>query len=186
MAYTPKDNYDGVSFVTAEDFNGLKELLNNECNRRRGVGSVQSYAGSAYQFSTKPAPGGYILAEHGQKLADPLRAINPAGIDKVESGSYIRMDAMAKRIAELGKKDAVSMTDTGCAASCTGLCSSGCYTTCNGCTPMSKAVENMLDNLGVPREMLHFDDFGGWRFIKTFPTGWKKSWVNGGIICLPR
>ena len=27
--------------------------------------------------------------------------------------------------------------------------------------PMSKAVENMLDNLGVPREMLHFDDFGG-------------------------
>jgi Na+-transporting NADH:ubiquinone oxidoreductase subunit F len=27
--------------------------------------------------------------------------------------------------------------------------------------PMSKAVEAMLDNLGVPREMLHFDDFGG-------------------------
>lgn len=104
MAYTPKDNYDGVSFVTAEDFNGLKELLNNECNRRRGVGSVQSYAGAVYQFSTKPAPGGYILAEHGQKLADPLRAINPNGIDKVESGSYIRMDAMAKRIAELGKR----------------------------------------------------------------------------------
>lgn len=26
--------------------------------------------------------------------------------------------------------------------------------------PMSKAVKNMLDNLGVPREMLHFDDFG--------------------------
>jgi len=27
--------------------------------------------------------------------------------------------------------------------------------------PMAKAVETMLDNLGVPREMLHFDDFGG-------------------------
>ena len=27
--------------------------------------------------------------------------------------------------------------------------------------PMSKAVENMLDNLGVPMEMLHFDNFGG-------------------------
>jgi Na+-transporting NADH:ubiquinone oxidoreductase subunit F len=26
--------------------------------------------------------------------------------------------------------------------------------------PMSKAVEGMLDSLGVPREMLHFDDFG--------------------------
>jgi len=26
--------------------------------------------------------------------------------------------------------------------------------------PMSKAVEQMLDSLGVPREMLHFDDFG--------------------------
>ena len=26
--------------------------------------------------------------------------------------------------------------------------------------PMSKAVEEMLDSLGVPREMLHFDDFG--------------------------
>ena len=26
--------------------------------------------------------------------------------------------------------------------------------------PMSKAVEGMLENLGVPREMLHFDDFG--------------------------
>lgn len=151
MAYTPKDNYDGVSFVTAEDFNGLKELLNNECNRRRGVGSVQSYAGAVYQFSTKPAPGGYILAEHGQKLADPLRAINPNGIDKVESGSYIRMDAMAKRIAELGKKDAVSRTDTGCAASCTGLCASGCYTTCNGCT--GSCVGFLL---GVVYRLLHW------------------------------
>ena len=27
--------------------------------------------------------------------------------------------------------------------------------------PMSKAVEGMLDSLGVPRENLHFDDFGG-------------------------
>ena len=26
--------------------------------------------------------------------------------------------------------------------------------------PMAKAVENMLDSVGVPREMLHFDDFG--------------------------
>jgi len=26
--------------------------------------------------------------------------------------------------------------------------------------PMAKAVEGMLDNLGVPRDMLHFDDFG--------------------------
>jgi len=26
--------------------------------------------------------------------------------------------------------------------------------------PMAKAVEGMLDSLGVPREMLHFDDFG--------------------------
>ena len=27
--------------------------------------------------------------------------------------------------------------------------------------PMSKAVEGMLDNLGVPMEMLHYDNFGG-------------------------
>ena len=27
--------------------------------------------------------------------------------------------------------------------------------------PMSKAVENMLDSLGVPMEMLHYDNFGG-------------------------
>ena len=26
--------------------------------------------------------------------------------------------------------------------------------------PMAKAVEGMLDNLGVPPEMLMFDDFG--------------------------
>ena len=26
--------------------------------------------------------------------------------------------------------------------------------------PMAKAVEKMLDDLGVPREMLMFDDFG--------------------------
>ena len=26
--------------------------------------------------------------------------------------------------------------------------------------PMAKAVENMLENLGVPRDMLSFDDFG--------------------------
>ena len=66
MAYTPKSQYKGYLF-SAEDFNGLKELLNGECNRRRGNGSVQSYAGSAYQFTTKPAAGGYVMAEHGKK-----------------------------------------------------------------------------------------------------------------------
>ena len=46
MAYTPKSQYKGYLF-SAEDFNGLKELLNGECNRRHGNGSVQGYAGSA-------------------------------------------------------------------------------------------------------------------------------------------
>ena len=27
--------------------------------------------------------------------------------------------------------------------------------------PMSKAVENMLDSLGVPKENLMYDNFGG-------------------------
>ena len=91
MAYTPKSQYKGYLF-SAEDFNGLKELLNGECNRRRGNGSVQGYAGSAYQFTTKPAAGGYIMAEHGKKLSDPLRAINPRGIEDVSRGTEVKLD----------------------------------------------------------------------------------------------
>ena len=132
MAYTPKSQYKGYLF-SAEDFNGLKELLNGECNRRHGNGSVQGYAGSAYQFTTKPAAGGYIMAEHGKKLSDPLRAINPRGIEDVSRGTEVKLDAVAKKIVELQKKDPLS-SDTGCAASCTGLCVSGCYSACAGCS----------------------------------------------------
>lgn len=125
-----KDTFKGTE-ITANDFNGLKSLENVECKRRKGTGSVEKYAGGEYQFVA--AVGYPVTAEHYKKLYLPAAAINSQNVPNYEVGDPVELDKIADEII---KFNSIAPTNqyTGCAASCTGLCSTGCYSTCSGCT----------------------------------------------------
>ena len=70
--------------VYPSDYSEIKALLKAEIGRRgktegtargQSVGSMASYNGSVYDFSTQPKAGAYIKNEHIQKITKPLDAI---------------------------------------------------------------------------------------------------------------
>ena len=73
------------SKITASDFTSLKNLVNSEIGRRgkaegtgqnQSYGSLSSYSGSGYQYTTTPAAGVKIATEHITKITTPIGAIN--------------------------------------------------------------------------------------------------------------
>ena len=56
--------------MTAQEMNDLKSKIKSLCSKRGGFGSLSSFSGSSYNFSTTPVDGGIIRAEHGQKTID--------------------------------------------------------------------------------------------------------------------
>lgn len=75
--------------VYPSDYAEIKALLKAEVGRRgktegtargQSVGSMASYNGSAYDFSTQPTAGAYIKNEHIQKITKPLDAIKGTSI----------------------------------------------------------------------------------------------------------
>lgn len=68
--------YESGVKITAADFVNLKKRVKDEMNRRKGTGSLTSYAGTSYDYTTTPAVGGQILEEHIDKLIVPLSQVN--------------------------------------------------------------------------------------------------------------
>lgn len=104
--------------------------------RRNAYGSLAGYGAASYDFTTKPAAGDIIKAEHGQKTIDLLLKIAPYGDlenvwegepipDSFDTGLLMHVDAMA----------AEDMTGTSsCSSQCTGLCTTTCTTACTSCS----------------------------------------------------
>lgn len=134
------------SKITASDFTSLKNLVNSEIGRRgkaegtgqnQSYGSLSSYSGSDYQYTTTPAAGVKILREHITKITQPLDAVTGGGLTPGNGAAVTAstLTTAASKVATLSGKG-VTSSDTGCKSSCSGLCSSGCYngckTTCTG------------------------------------------------------
>ncbi len=128
--------------LVASRFSNLKAKIKAECQRRAYVGSVTSYAGSSYDYSAAPATDTIIKKEHYEKIAVPMNAITG---DVVTDGARVVSDAeltaMETKVTTLSNISlGVSQANTGCNASCTGLCSTGCYDSCTGCTSCSSCT----------------------------------------------
>ena len=54
--------------LTASQLIELRKKVKTEMARRCYYGDVSKFAGASYDFSTTPAAGGRILAEHGLKV----------------------------------------------------------------------------------------------------------------------
>lgn len=52
------------SKITASDLNNLKARVKAEMQRRKYTGSLTGYAGTSYDYSSTPAQGVKIAAEH--------------------------------------------------------------------------------------------------------------------------
>lgn len=120
--------------ILAADFNNLKARVKAECARRKYVGSVEVYAGEAYDYTVIPAPGIPVLIEHYNKIVEPLNAITNTGYPTLSKGDLIpSMSGLSDILTELeaeGDDENVSS----CKASCTGLCKGSCAGLCTGCT----------------------------------------------------
>ena len=53
-----------MAVIQSERFVALKARVKAECQRRNGSGSVASYGGAAYDYTTPPRQGGTVLKEH--------------------------------------------------------------------------------------------------------------------------
>ena len=126
-----------MTIITTNKFISLKSRIKNEVNRRQYVGSVTSYGTSSYDFTTVPTQGKPVNSEHYNKLLTPMRAINSSGImSNVSNGKPINdyLDTLDAKLSVFESKPVTAAAaNTGCSASCTGLCSTSC-TNCTGCT----------------------------------------------------
>ena len=108
-------------------------------NRRKGTGSLTTYAGTTYDYSTTPAQGGKILEEHINKIIAPLKQINFSALADQTTGDLAK--AMTTIDAALTVYEAAPTkekdTTHSCKTSCSGLCTTGCYSNCTSCTGCS-------------------------------------------------
>ena len=129
--------------VYPSDYSEIKALLKAEIGRRgktegtargQSVGSMASYNGSAYDFSTQPKAGAYIKNEHIQKITKPLDAIKGTSTTP-GNGVQITASRLSQAAAVLSELSAIPETATpgGCAGRGSGLCSTGCNTACFIC-----------------------------------------------------
>lgn len=132
MAATTSSVAAGQS-ATASDINNIKSRIKTELARRSHTTSVSSYAGTAYDYSTTPATGGSILVEHQTKIIDPLNAIKATGVTKATSGLAITILALLTRLIS-NEGTAMKASTADCTTACAGLCQTGCWDACKGCT----------------------------------------------------
>lgn len=137
--------------IGPDEFNNLKSRVKAEMIRRKHEGSVEHYGSEKYDYDEIPTELKVIKSEHGSKIVDPIRAINPSGMpSEINEGSIVEnLEIVDTQLTILEAIDLTSTTNTGCAASCTGLCSTSCSGTCTdactgctSCTGCSGTCEN--------------------------------------------
>lgn len=122
------------SSITATDMTALKNKINAELTRRAHTGSVSSYSAA---FSTAPSTGTKMTATQIQEIVTPLSKINTVSYSNTTAGSLaLALSIVDTQVDNFASK-ALTASDHGCSASCTGLCSTTCTGSCKGCTSCS-------------------------------------------------
>lgn len=138
--------------MKASELVTLKAAVKAEMLRRNGFGSLASFGGSAYDFTTAPAVGVKTLPEHGQKTIDLLLKIEDYGnLVLVKENDPIPSDFNSSLVNEINRLKSEAKTGestktvtnlfpsrtaeaSSCRGACTGLCVGSCHGMCNGCT----------------------------------------------------
>lgn len=112
----------------------LKAKVKAEMKRRKYSGSVASYGGTAYDFTTTPTNNSAVKGEHLKKNLEPMQAVNGSGLPTYP-GKLTRagQEAMEAKIDAWETRSASDRSGTDCASGCTGMCYTGCESGCYGC-----------------------------------------------------
>ena len=126
----------------ASDFINLKARVKTEMNRRNRTNSLASYAGTSYDYTTAPAAGGKLLAEHIEKIIVPINAIKSTGFAAQQDGLTIKALNTVDAQLSAHSNYPIRGSGTDCTSGCSGLCS-GCSGTCSGgCSGCGGACSN--------------------------------------------
>ena len=120
------------SKIVATDIATIKANLKAELKRRGGQGSVYGYGENAHDYTTAPTAGGKVLTEHLNKLLTLTKTIDGTTVSSVGAGDEIlatTVGGVATRVNNLAAINKYS-SNSGCSASCTGLCSTSCFGSC--------------------------------------------------------
>lgn len=120
--------------ILASDFIAIKARVKAECARRKYNGSVESYAGSSYDYTVTPQDGNVPLPEHFNKIIVPMNAIVDTGRQQTQNGYLVRSMSVINSALTALESIEETAASSGCSASCTGLCQGTCTTGCTGCT----------------------------------------------------
>ena len=116
----------------ASDFISLKQRVKKEMQRRNLTNPLTAYAGTAYDYTTTPAAGGKLLAEHIEKIIVPINAIKSTGFAAQQDGLIIKaLNAVDVQLSAHEVKP-LRGSGTDCTAGCSGLCTNACTGTCQG------------------------------------------------------
>lgn len=124
-----------MSVVKADRFTALKAKVKAEMLRRNQEGSVAGYGGSAYDYTSAPAAGRTVRAEHRDKLVGPMRAVN-SDVIPASAGAVIGESELANletRVLAWGARSMTDQSGSDCKSGCTGTCYTGCATGCSSC-----------------------------------------------------
>lgn len=129
--------------ISPKEYIELKQMVKNECARRKYTDSVSSYSSNKYDYSIPPANNGPILKEHYEKIVEPMNAINKNNTPIVESLHKIvdDQDILLQKewVEKYSNRNIHDNVNTDCHNnSCAGMCFSctgECVGTCSGtCT----------------------------------------------------
>lgn len=112
----------------------LKARVKTEMKRRDGIGSVSSFAGSEWDYTTPPKLNKPLLTEHLKKIVDPLLQIKDFGDPEFvkESSDFTNLKE-AQKFLDKVEKEGMHGDYSSCRSSCTGLCVGNCMDLCMGC-----------------------------------------------------
>jgi hypothetical protein len=129
-------------FITATDFNNLKNRMKAEITRRKYTGNISGSA-NANPYAVTPATGGLIRAEHYNQLVKDIKLIRAIAsspsisVDTVTAGSTVikasHVNQTGARVTYYEGRDLTNRSYNDCSSSCTGGCTTGCATGCTGC-----------------------------------------------------
>ena len=122
----------------ASDFVSLKARVKTEMLRRNKSGSLAAYGSSSYDFTVNPEANKNMLSDQANKIIEPMNAIAPSGFSTVSAGSEVEaFDQLEAKLAVYEQEPMKYGAYSSCASGCSGLCSSGCWNSCSGCTGCS-------------------------------------------------
>ena len=137
--------------MKASEYNELKNILKNECNRRNGYGSLVSEI-SVINNTPNAVVGGKVTEAQGKGTVDVMLKIETFGdLHLVSEDRQIPVSFGQDMKNEIQRLSTETMTGStsSCRGACTGLCLGSCIGQCKSCSSCDSYCAGSCSNTCV-------------------------------------